>query len=246
MANGYYTANDVREIIAYAKARHITVVPEIDLPGHSAAAIFAYPELCCFPEEIYSRNRDAYRFNYSKFTGIYCFGNPNTIRFLEKVFDYVCELFPSEVIHIGGDECFRSNWKKCPKCHAFMKREGLKGVEQIQPWVTRHFTEYLAKKGRRVIISVGCFRLREYISLIRSLALRSRRVRMSSADSAAIGRRTLPAALTSNGNSGRAASRSRKSSGRIQTRPSATSRSSPCAPPNTAAGLSAHTSTAPR
>ena len=151
VANGYYTANDVREIIAYAKARHITVVPEIDLPGHSAAALFAYPELCCFPEEIYSRNRDAYRFNYSKFTGIYCFGNPETIRFLEKVFDYVCELFPSEVIHIGGDECFRRNWKKCPKCQAFMKREGLKGVEQIQPWVTRHFTEYLAKKGRRVI-----------------------------------------------------------------------------------------------
>ena len=122
-----------------------------DLPGHSAAALFAYPKLCCFPEEIYSRNRDAYRFNYSKFTGIYCFGNPETIRFLEKVFDYVCELFPSEVIHIGGDECFRRNWKKCPKCQAFMKREGLKGVEQIQPWVTRHFTEYLAKKGRRVI-----------------------------------------------------------------------------------------------
>ena len=151
VANGFYTASDVKDILACAKARHITVVPEIDLPGHSAAAIFAYPELCCFPEEIYSRNRDAYKFNYSKFTGIYCFGNPDTIRFLEKVFDYVCELFPSGVIHIGGDECFRSNWKKCPKCQAFMKREGLKGVEQIQPWATRHFTEYLAKKGRRII-----------------------------------------------------------------------------------------------
>ena len=69
MANGFYTANDVKDIITYAKARHITVVPEIDLPGHSAAALFAYPELCCFSEEIYSRNRDAYRFNYSKFTG---------------------------------------------------------------------------------------------------------------------------------------------------------------------------------
>ena len=67
------------------------------------------------------------------------------------MFDHVCELFPSEVIHIGGDECFRDGWKRCPKCQAFMKREGLKGVEQIQPWVTRHFTEYLAKKGRRVI-----------------------------------------------------------------------------------------------
>ena len=151
VANGFYTANDVRVIVAYAKARHIAIVPEIELPGHSAAAIFAYPELCCFPQEIYARNRDAYKFNYSKFTGIYCFGNPDSVRFLEQVFDHVCELFPSEVIHIGGDECFRDGWKRCPKCQAFMKREGLKGVEQIQPWVTRHFTEYLAKKGRRVI-----------------------------------------------------------------------------------------------
>ena len=141
----------MRVIVAYAKARHIAIVPEIELPGHSAAAIFAYPELCCFPQEIYARNRDAYKFNYSKFTGIYCFGNPDSVRFLEQVFDHVCELFPSEVIHIGGDECFRDGWKRCPKCQAFMKREGLKGVEQIQPWVTRHFTEYLAKKGRRVI-----------------------------------------------------------------------------------------------
>ena len=151
VANGFYTANDVKEILAYAKERHIAVVPEIDLPGHSAAAILAYPELCCFPEQIYARNRDAYRFDYGKFTGIYCFGNPDTIKFLEKMFDCVCDLFPGEAVHIGGDECFRDNWKKCPKCQAFMKREGLKGVEQIQPWVTRHFSGYLAKKGKRAI-----------------------------------------------------------------------------------------------
>ena len=151
VANGFYTAADVKEIVAYAQARQIAIVPEIELPGHSAAAILAYPELCCFPQEIYARGRDAYKFDYSKFTGIYCFGNPDAIRFLEKVFDHVCELFPGDVIHIGGDECFRDAWKRCPKCQEFMKREGLKGVEQIQPWVTRHFTEYLAKKGRRAI-----------------------------------------------------------------------------------------------
>ena len=148
---GHYTDNDIREIVAYAKARHITIVPEVDIPAHSASAIFAYPELCCFPERIYAKNRDPYKFDYSKFTGIYCFGNPDTIKFLEKVYDHVCELFPSKVIHIGGDECFRDDWKKCPKCREFMKREGLKGVEQIQPWATRHFTEYLEKKGRRAI-----------------------------------------------------------------------------------------------
>jgi hexosaminidase len=151
VANGYYTANDVKEIVAFAKARHITIVPEVELPAHAASAILAYPELCCFPEQIYSKNRNPYKFNYSKFTGIYCFGKPETIKFLEKVFDYVCELFPSEVIHIGGDECFRDNWKKCPHCKEFMKREGLTGVAQIQPWVTRYFTEYLAKKGRKAI-----------------------------------------------------------------------------------------------
>ncbi len=130
----YYTANDVKEILAYAKERHITVVPEIELPGHSAAAILAYPELYCFPKDIYSCNRDVFKFNRKKlYNNVYCFGNPDTFHFLEKVLDYVCELFPSEVIHIGGDECSRGNWKACPKCQAFIKEKGLKGVEDIQP-----------------------------------------------------------------------------------------------------------------
>ena len=146
-----YTANDVKEILACANERHIKVVPEIELPGHSYAAILAYPELCCFPEQIYAKNRDAFSLNYNRATGVYCFGNPGTFRFFEKAFDYVCELFPSDVIHIGGDECSRANWKKCPKCQAFIKEKGLKGVEEIQPWVTRHFAAYLAKRGKRAI-----------------------------------------------------------------------------------------------
>ena len=148
----YYTANDVKEILAYAKERHITVVPEIELPAHSTAAILAYPELYCFPKDVYSCNRDVFKFNHNKlYNSVYCFGNPDTFRFLEKVLDYVCELFPSEVIHIGGDECSRSNWQACPKCQAFIKEKGLRGVQDIQPWVTRYFVEYLAKKGRRTI-----------------------------------------------------------------------------------------------
>ena len=82
----------------------------------------------------YSCNRDGFKFNRKKlYNNVYCFGNPDTFHFLEKVLDYVCELFPSEVIHIGGDECSRGNWKACPKCQAFIKEKGLKGVEDIQP-----------------------------------------------------------------------------------------------------------------
>ena len=147
---GIYTANDVREIVAYAKARHITVVPEIEFPGHSVCALCAYPQLACDPQYILKRERDPSNFGGGG-NGVLCIGNPDSIRFIEKVLDHVCEIFPSEVIHIGGDECPRTFWEKCPKCQTFVKSEGLTGIEQIQPWVTRHFTEYLAKKGRRAI-----------------------------------------------------------------------------------------------
>ena len=132
----YYSTKDIQEIVAYAAARHVKVVPEIEMPGHFEAALRAYPSMKC------------------KCPGggrVFCIGNPETVRFAEKVFDRVCELFPSDVIHFGGDECTRKFWKECPVCQAHIKREGLKGVEEIQPWLTRHLVEYLAKKGRRAI-----------------------------------------------------------------------------------------------
>ncbi len=104
----YYTANDVREILAYAKARHITVVPEIEFPGHFLCAACAYPEFCCRPEEIVKMGRQP--MSRGVLNPVMCVGNPDAIRFVEKVLDYVCELFPSEVIHIGGDECPRRAW----------------------------------------------------------------------------------------------------------------------------------------
>ena len=130
----YYTANDVREILAYAKERHITVVPEIDLPGHFMSVVRAYPSFAC------------------KGGGrVMCVGNPEALQFAERVLDYVCELFPGDVVHIGGDECNRKYWKKCPRCKSLIRREGLKGVAEIQPWLTRRLAEHLAKKGRKVI-----------------------------------------------------------------------------------------------
>ena len=132
----YYSTKDIQEIVAYAAARHVKVVPEIEMPGHFGAALRAYPSMRC---------------KTPGGGGVFCIGNPEDVRFAEKVLDRVCELFPSDVIHFGGDECTRSFWKECPVCQDLIRREGLNGVEEIQPWLTRHLVEYLAKKGRRAI-----------------------------------------------------------------------------------------------
>lgn len=148
----YYTAADVREILAYAKARHIRVIPEIELPGHALAAIAAYPELCCRGKAAFDgKDHGAPWPNWGISKDIFCAGNDETIRFLEKVLDYVVTLFPDEVVHIGGDEAPKDRWKECPKCQARIQAQGLKDAHQLQGWVTKHFTEYLARKGKRVI-----------------------------------------------------------------------------------------------
>ena len=143
----YYTEADVKEILAYAEARHIRVIPEIELPGHAVAAVAAFPNLCCRgtlePREPWA--------NWGVSKDVYCAGNDETIRFLEQVFDYVVSLFPDPVVHIGGDECPKDRWKECPKCQARIQKEGLKNPHELQTWMTKHFTEYLAKKGRHAI-----------------------------------------------------------------------------------------------
>ena len=144
----FYTRADLEEVVAYAKARHITVVPEIELPGHSRGALAAFPHLACFPENIKPRMAQS---DWGVTTDVLCVGNDETLRFLERVLDYVCDVFPSEVIHIGGDECPRVAWEKCPKCQARMKAEGLKKEGDLQAWITRRMADYLAKKGRRIM-----------------------------------------------------------------------------------------------
>ena len=144
----YYTEADVREILAYAAERHIKVVPEIELPGHVAAALAAYPELACRPENCTKRSP---RLIWGVEKDVLCVGNDAAIRFMEEVLDYVCKLFPSDVVHIGGDECPQLRWKTCPKCQKRIKDEGLKDEQGLQPWITRHFIEFLAKRGKRTI-----------------------------------------------------------------------------------------------
>lgn len=144
----YYSEADLREVVAYAAARHIRVVPEIDIPGHMCSAIAAYPHLTCFPENVKERSA---RSDWGISTDVLCIGNDETVRFVERVFDFICDVFPSEVIHIGGDECPRINWEKCPKCRERMKKEGFTKAGQLQGWITRHIAAHLAKRGRRIM-----------------------------------------------------------------------------------------------
>lgn len=144
----YYSEAELREIVAYAAKLHIRVVPEIDIPGHMRSAIAAYPHLTCFPENITDRSALS---GWGISTDVLCIGNDETVKFLEKVFDFVCDVFPSEVIHIGGDECPRINWEKCPKCRARMEKEGFTKAGQLQGWITRKIAAHLAKRGRRIM-----------------------------------------------------------------------------------------------
>ena len=142
---GYYTAEQVREIVAYAAERFITVVPEIELPGHSVAALAAYPELSCtgLPLEVETQ--------WGVFKDVYCAGNEQTFEFLEDVLTHAMDLFPSRYIHIGGDECPKDRWRACPKCQQRIAEEKLDGEHELQSWFIRRIEKFLMEKRRRLI-----------------------------------------------------------------------------------------------
>ncbi len=141
---GYYTQDQIKDIVAYAEARFVTVIPEIELPGHSQAAIAAYPELGCTGEQVEVAKKGGV------FENIYC-SKDETFAFLEDVFDEVLELFPSEYIHIGGDEAPKTHWKNCDDCQALIKREGLKDEHELQSYFISRIEKYLNSKGRQII-----------------------------------------------------------------------------------------------
>ena len=144
----FHTQDDVREIVAYAKARHITVMPEIELPGHVRALLAAHPEFIC--EGATHGREPAVAWSVQK--EVLCVGNDDAVRFLEDVLDEVCELFPdAPFIHIGGDECPRANWKKCRKCQARIASEGLVDESGLQAWITARMVRHIEKKGRRAV-----------------------------------------------------------------------------------------------
>jgi hexosaminidase len=144
---GYYTQDQIKEIIAYAAVRNVTVVPEIEMPGHVASAIAAYPHLSCGQKPQLPLTGG----NYTDMSSNYCPGNEEVFTFLEDVLDEVVALFPSRYVHIGGDEVDKSGWKKCPRCQARMAAEGLKNVEELQSYFIKRMEQYLITKNRSII-----------------------------------------------------------------------------------------------
>jgi hexosaminidase len=142
---GYYTQDEIRDVIAYAQKRYVTIIPEIELPGHAQAALAAYPGLGCTggPYEVAT--------TWGVFPEVFCAGKEDTFAFLQNVLDETMALFPSEYIHIGGDECPKTRWKECPHCQKRMKDEGLKDEHELQSYFIQRIEKYLNSKGRRII-----------------------------------------------------------------------------------------------
>jgi len=134
---GYFTQDQCREIVEYAKKHYITVIPEIEMPSHSEEVLTAYPELSC--THVPYKQAD------------FCVGNEKTFEFLENVLLEVMEIFPSEYIHVGGDEASKQSWKTCPLCQARMKKEGLKDVDELQSYLIERMEKFLNKHGRNLL-----------------------------------------------------------------------------------------------
>jgi hexosaminidase len=142
---GFYTQEEIKEIVQYAADRYVTVVPEIELPGHSLAALSAYPNLGCTggPYEAATK--------WGVFDPVYCAGKEETFTFLQDVLDEVIKLFPGEYIHIGGDECPKTSWEKCPNCQKRIKTEGLQDEHELQSYFIQRVEKYVNGKGRKII-----------------------------------------------------------------------------------------------
>ena len=142
---GFYTQDDVRDVVRYATARHITVVPEIEMPGHALAALSAYPELSCDPAKAYQVAT-----KWGVFADVFC-PTDKTFGFLEDVLTEVMALFPGKYIHIGGDECPKDAWRKSEFCQQLIRRERLKDEHELQSYFIRRIDKFVMAKGRRII-----------------------------------------------------------------------------------------------
>lgn len=142
---GYYSQEEIKEIVQYATERHVTIVPEIDIPGHAEAALYAYPWLGCFGEKNIEIPQEGFTKN------IFCAGKSTTLAFLRNVLDEVCSLFPSPYVHLGGDEAPKGNWDNCPDCQQQIRRNGLQNSHELQMWLSSEMAKYLKEKGRMVV-----------------------------------------------------------------------------------------------
>lgn len=152
LSGKYYSTNDLKEIVKYAQALGIEIIPEVDLPGHAIALLAAMPQLSCkggtfeaYPEELPLNQRKRGNEN------MLCIGNPESIRFAQEVVDALIQIFPSKYIHLGGDEIPTAIWEKCPKCQALYKKEGMKEPGELQDFFTRKMSEYIRSKGKIMV-----------------------------------------------------------------------------------------------
>ncbi len=145
---GFYTHNDIKEVVQYAKERFVEIIPEIDVPGHSMATIVAYPEISCTHtvKDINVGNKF-----YTIDENSLCVGNDKTFEYLDKIFTEIAELFPSKYIHIGGDECYKGFWEKCPKCQKRMYDEHLKNTKELQSYFVKRLEKILQSKNKKLI-----------------------------------------------------------------------------------------------
>lgn len=158
---GFYTQNQIKDIVGFAASRHITIIPEIDMPGHASAAIAAYPALSCFPLEPTPVPFGSYwsgdssgkqvQQTWGVFEDVFCAGKESTFQFVEDVLSEVIDLFPSEYIHIGGDECPKQHWKKCPNCQATMKAKGIANENELQSYFMQRVNSFLNSRNRKSI-----------------------------------------------------------------------------------------------
>ncbi len=164
---GFYTQEEIKDVVQYAKERFIEVIPEIEMPGHGSAAIAAYPWLSCFPnrptnipsfmvslksvEEQQKGRVKLVQETWGVFDDVFCAGKDSTFKFLENVLDEVIELFPSKYVHIGGDECPKTHWKQCPSCQKRMKDLKLKDEHELQSYFVQRMEKYLNSKGKTLI-----------------------------------------------------------------------------------------------
>ncbi|MFD1628250.1 beta-N-acetylhexosaminidase [Pseudopedobacter beijingensis] len=142
---GYYTQEEIKDVVRYAQSKFIAIVPEIEMPGHSSAVLAAMPQLSCIggPFQVPGK--------FGVLKEVYCAGNEETFRFLEDVLTEVAELFPGSIIHIGGDECPKDRWKVCPKCQERIKKEGLKDEHELQSYFIKRIEQFLLTKNKNII-----------------------------------------------------------------------------------------------
>ncbi len=158
--NGYYSQREIRQIVAFAAAKGIEIIPEIEIPGHAAAMLAAYPEFGCRREIVRGGRRETVDLPYERrviraggiFPHLICAGKDASLLFLRDILDEVTALFPSSAVHIGGDEALKLHWRRCPDCQRRMREEGLGNEEELQRWLVLKIGEYLLQKGKDTIV----------------------------------------------------------------------------------------------